>query len=127
LYQTSINLAALGLNQPIASITFTRPSGAGVQQTTGIFALSGTVMPAVPAIAVQPLSVANTQPAQGATFSAVAMGTPPLAYQWYFSTDGSPGSYTPLTDQTNTSLQLNPPLQSTNTGSYLLAVTNAYG
>jgi predicted alpha-1,6-mannanase (GH76 family) len=127
LYQTTINLAALGMNQALTSITFTRPVGAGAQQTTGIFAISGAAMPAAPTIAEQPQSVANTQPAQGATFGVVAMGIPPLAYQWYFSTDGSPGSYTPLTDQTNASLQLNPVLQPTNAGSYVIIVTNDYG
>ncbi|EEF57646.1 glycoside hydrolase family 76 protein [Pedosphaera parvula] len=127
LYQTTINLVALGINQPIASITFTKPSGAGAQQTTGIFAVSGAVMPAAPALGVQPQSIANNQPAQGATFSAVATGTPPLAYQWYYSADGSAGSYAPLNDQTNTSLVLNPVLQATNAGSYVMVVTNAYG
>jgi len=127
LYQTTVNLAALGINQPIASITFTKPSGAGAQQTTGIFAISGTVMAAAPAIAVQPQSVANTQPAQGATFTAVATGSAPLGYQWYFSATGSPGSFASLTDQTNTSLQLSPALQTTDAGSYVIVVTNAYG
>jgi hypothetical protein len=41
LYQTTINLAALGLTQPVSSITFSNPSGAGSTQTTAIFALSG--------------------------------------------------------------------------------------
>lgn len=60
LYQTTIHLAAPGLNQPIASITFTKPSGAGVSQTTGIFALSGTVIPPGPAMAIQPQSVTKS-------------------------------------------------------------------
>jgi hypothetical protein len=127
LYQTTINLAALGLNQPIASITFTKPSLTTVNQTTGIFAISGTVMPAVPVMAVQPQSVTNNQPAQGVTFTGVAGGTPPLAYQWYYSTNGSPGTYASLTDQTNTTLQLNPVLQTTNAGSFFVVVTNTYG
>jgi hypothetical protein len=41
LYQTSINLAALGLTQPVASITFSNPANAGAQQTTAILAVSG--------------------------------------------------------------------------------------
>jgi predicted alpha-1,6-mannanase (GH76 family) len=127
LYQTTINLAALGISQPIASITFTKPSGAGAQQTTGIFAISGTVMPDAPLIAVQPQPIANTQPALGATFGAVASGVPPLAYQWYYSANGSPDSYTLLSDQTNTTLQLNPVLQATDAGNYVIVVTNAYG
>lgn len=48
LYQTSIDLAALGLNaKTVASISFTMPSGNGTstETATGIFALSGTVAP----------------------------------------------------------------------------------
>ena len=127
LYQTTINLAALGLNQPIASITFTIPSGAGANQTTGIFAVSGTVMPPVPAMAIQPQSITNNQPSQRATFTGVAGGAPPLAYQWFYSVDGSPGSYVPVTGQTNTIFQLSAPLQTTNVGSYIVVVTNTYG
>lgn len=41
LYQTSINLAALGITQPISSITFSNPASAGAQQNTAIFAVSG--------------------------------------------------------------------------------------
>src|SRR5207302_1840158 len=40
LYQTTVSLAALGLNQPVTSITFTKPN-VGVSQDTGIFAVSG--------------------------------------------------------------------------------------
>ena len=49
LYQTTLNLAGLGLNQTIASITFTKPANAGSQQSCGVFAVSGMVMP-TPAI-----------------------------------------------------------------------------
>jgi len=41
LYQTTINLAALGLTQPVASITFSNPATAGASQNTAIFAISG--------------------------------------------------------------------------------------
>jgi hypothetical protein len=41
LYQTTINLAGLGLTQSVASITFYNPAGAGAQQNTAIFAVSG--------------------------------------------------------------------------------------
>lgn len=41
LYQTTINLAALGITQPISSITFSNPANAGAQQNTAIFAVSG--------------------------------------------------------------------------------------
>lgn len=41
LYQTTVNLAALGLAQPIASITFSNRAGAGGTESTAIFAVSG--------------------------------------------------------------------------------------
>ncbi len=50
LYQTSINLAALGLNRSIGSITFSIPANAGAQQTTAILALSGC--PSLPPVPV---------------------------------------------------------------------------
>ncbi|MBN2783666.1 MAG: hypothetical protein JXR25_02470 [Pontiellaceae bacterium] len=44
MYQTSLNLAALGITKPIESITFYNPADAGANQNTAVFALSG--MPA---------------------------------------------------------------------------------
>ncbi|HEU5071817.1 MAG TPA: LamG-like jellyroll fold domain-containing protein [Verrucomicrobiae bacterium] len=41
LYQTTFNLAALGLTQAVASITFSNPATAGASQTTAILAVSG--------------------------------------------------------------------------------------
>jgi Concanavalin A-like lectin/glucanases superfamily len=41
MYQTTVNLAALGLAQPIASITFSNRTGAGASESTAIFAISG--------------------------------------------------------------------------------------
>jgi hypothetical protein len=41
LYQTTFNLAALGLAQPMASITFSNRAGAGATESTAIFAVSG--------------------------------------------------------------------------------------
>ena len=41
LYQTIVNLAALGLTQPVASITFSNPATAGASQNTAIFGVSG--------------------------------------------------------------------------------------
>jgi len=124
LYQTTLNLAALGLNQAIASITFTKPAGAGAQQDTGVFAVSGAVMPDAPTIVQHPVSVTNTLPAQGATFSVVASGLPLLSYQWYYSSNGNAGTYAPLDSQTNSSLNLSSVLQTTNAGSYFVVVSN---
>jgi hypothetical protein len=52
-------------------------------------------------------------------FSAVACGTPPLAYQWQFNG-------TNLLNQTNASLAL-ANVQPTNSGLYSLVITNAFG
>lgn len=41
MYQTTVNLAALGLTQPVTSITFSNPATAGASQNTAIFAVSG--------------------------------------------------------------------------------------
>ena len=41
LYQTTINLATLGLTRPIASITFSNRASAGANESTAIFAISG--------------------------------------------------------------------------------------
>jgi subtilisin-like proprotein convertase family protein len=68
LYQTSVNLASLGLNlKAIASLTFTMPSGAGTstETDTGIFALSGTIQPLAPSVSI-------TSPTNGAVFTAPA-------------------------------------------------------
>ncbi|HWH70762.1 MAG TPA: hypothetical protein VNT26_15335, partial [Candidatus Sulfotelmatobacter sp.] len=41
LYQTTLNLATLGLSRPLSSITFSNPANAAAQQNTAIFAVSG--------------------------------------------------------------------------------------
>jgi len=124
LCQTTLDLAGLGLNQPIASITFSNLTQSPTQDC-GLFALSGAVMPPQIRIVQQPLSVTNTVPAEAPVFNAVAMGAPPLAYQWYFSASGGAGAFAPLPGQTNQGLTVELP-QPTNAGSYYLVVTNAY-
>jgi hypothetical protein len=126
LYQTTIDLAGLGLNQPISSITFTNPT-AGASQTCAILAVSGAPMAAQAAIARQPLSVTNNLPAQGATFSVVAMGTAPLAYQWYYSASGTAGTFAALPSQTGTNLVLSAVLQPSQAGCYQVVVSNGFG
>lgn len=126
LYQTTINLAALGLNEAVDSVTFTNPAG-GAALSSAIFAVSGAVMPPEVQITQQPRSVTNNLPAQGATFTAVAMGTPPLSWQWFFSSNGLPGSFAPLFGQTGSNLVLNAELQTTNVGSYRAVVSNSLG
>jgi hypothetical protein len=63
LYQTTINLAALGLTMPIRSITFSNPANAGAQQNTAIFAVSG--MPS--SVPVQPPANLSATPGSNAT------------------------------------------------------------
>jgi len=129
LYQTTINLAALGLNQAIASITFNDPSVGG-NQDAGVFAVNGALMPPQVAITQQPQSTANNNPAQGASINVVAMGSPPLAYQWY---SGSPGSGTPLSDgnglsgSATASLTFSAPIQTNYAGNYFVVITNNFG
>ncbi len=124
LYHTTIDLGALGLNEAIASITFTNPAG-GSSLNSGVLAVSGRAMPPEVILTQQPRSVTNNLPAQGASFSVTAMGTPPLAWQWYFSPDGLPGTFVPLEGQTSSNLVLNPVLESGDAGSFRVVVTNS--
>jgi len=118
-YQTTVNVAALGLNQAIGSITFTKPAGS---QNTAILAVSGTLMPPQVVIAQQPQSVINSNPPAGATMFVGAMGAPPLVYQWY---KGTPGSGTPVAGQTTATLSFIPASTNQN-GNYFVIVSNAY-
>jgi hypothetical protein len=118
-YQTTVNVAALGLNQTISSITFTKPAGS---QNTAIFAVSGTLMPPQVVIAQQPQSVVNSNPPAGATMFVGAMGAPPLSYQWY---KGTPASGTPVGGQTAATLSFLPATTNQN-GLYFVVVSNAY-
>ncbi len=70
---------------------------------------------------------ANATVSEGgsATFSAVALGTSPLSYQWYDATSGTPG--TPLAQATNSTLVLNGVSAAQSGTLYLVVVTNAFG
>ena len=116
LYQTVINLAALGSNQPVSSITFTKPAAS---QDSGVFALSGALMPPPPAIIQQAQSITNNVAASASTFAVVAMGAPPLSFQWY----GPAGL---MTGAVNNSLTV-PNVQTTQAGSYFVVITNNFG
>jgi hypothetical protein len=120
IYQTTIDLASLGLNKTVASVTFTNPPVGG-SRTTAILGLSGQIMPAAVAITVQPASTTNNVPASSATFSVVAMGAPTLGYQWY---RGNPGSGTLLAGKTSTNLVLSS-IQLSDAGNYYVVVTNS--
>jgi hypothetical protein len=121
LYQTIINLAALGLNQPISSITFNKPAG-GSTATTAIFGVSGSEMPPQVIIAQQPASVTNSNPSIGSTISVVAMGAAPLAYQWY---SGTPATGSPLAGATTAGLVFSPPVSTNQAGPYFVVVSNS--
>ncbi len=120
LYQTTINLAALGLNQSVSSIAFTKPNLSG-SQDTGIFAISGSLMPPQAVISQQPQSVTNNNPGSASSFTVFAMGTPPLAYQWF---SGTPASGTLLGGQTGSTLVFNP-AQTNEAGPYFVVVSNS--
>ncbi|HEX4644207.1 MAG TPA: immunoglobulin domain-containing protein, partial [Verrucomicrobiae bacterium] len=123
LYQTIINLAPFGFNQAVASVTFTKPPVGG-SQDSGVFALSGALMPPQVNITQQPRSATNNIPGTSSTLSVVAMGSPPLFYQW-FSTNMITHMVTGLTNQTNASLVFNPAVSS-DTGVYFVVVSNAF-
>jgi hypothetical protein len=120
LYQTTINLAALGLNVPVASITFTNPN-TSVNQNSGVFAVSGSLMPSPVIIAQQPQSVTNNNPAVPVTLSVGAMGAGPLGFQWY---SGSPAASTLLGGKTSSNLSFNP-VSTNDQGSYFVVVSNS--
>jgi subtilase family serine protease len=120
LYQTTLDLAALGYNQPVSSITFTKPS-ASFQ--TGVFAVSGAPMQPQTAITTQPQNVTNNNPLANSTLSVVAMGAPDLHYQWF---SGTPGNSTLLAGQTSPTLTFTAPVQTTQAGNYFVVVTNTY-
>ncbi len=120
IYQTTLDLAALGLNQTVASLSITNPT-AGGSRTTAILGVSGLVMPAAVAITKQPVSATNNVPTSPVTFTVTAMGAPSLGYQWY---KGNPGSGTLLPGQNNTNLVLNS-IQMADAGGYYVVVANS--
>ena len=98
------------------SVTITNAAGS----TNSAFAtLTVTNIPGLPAITTQPTNQVVAQNSN-ATFTVVATGTAPLAYQWFFNTN------TPLLNATNPSLVLTN-VQATNAGAYSVRVTNSVG
>jgi hypothetical protein len=85
---------------------------------TSSLATLTVVTQAAPQITLQPTNQ-SVLPGGNASFSADAVGLPPLAYQWQF--DG-----TNLTAATNTNLALNS-VVSSGAGSYDVVIANAYG
>lgn len=121
LYQTTLNLAALGWdNKEIASLTFTKPAGAGATQTVGIFAVSGTLAYREPVITQQP-APANRFRFVGASnsWSVTVNAAPPVAYRWRLNGN-------PIADATNATYQL-PNLQTNHSGDYTVVISNTFG
>ncbi len=119
-YQTTLKLSDLGSNLMVSSITFINPSVGG-NQNSAIFALGGLPMPDAVVITGNPSSITNSVAGQSGTLTVVAMGTPPLACQWF---KGNPGSGTPIDGATNFSLTF-APVQTNNAGNYYAVVTNS--
>jgi len=100
LYQTTVNLAALGLTQPIASITFSNPaSAAGTTETTAIFAVSG--MPA--SIPVQTPTGLTAIPGTNATVQLNWNASAGAVYYNIKQSVVSGSSYLPVGSATGTS------------------------
>lgn len=120
LYQTTIDLAAIGQDKPIASITFTKPAGAGAQQTTGIFAVSGTVAYREPVITQQPTPT-NLFRFTGASnsWTVAANAGLPVSYQWRLNGNVIPSATAPTYQQLN--------LQTNHSGNYTVVISNAFG
>jgi len=120
LYQTTINLAALGLNQPIASITFTKPAGAGAQLTCGIFAVSGHSPYQEPVITQQPTPTEAFRFAGDSnSWSVAANAGLPVYYSWL-------QNGVPIPTATNATYQLTN-LLTNHSGSYSVLISNAFG
>ena len=120
LYQTTLNLATLGLNQTIASITFTKPSNAGAQQSCGVFAVSGFVAYREPVITQQPTPTNLCRFAGSTnTWSVAVEAGFPVNYYWCLN-----GAVLP--SATNSSLQL-ASLQITHSGNYTVVISNSFG
>ena len=117
MYQTTLDLAALGLNQMIASITFTKPASAGI---CGIFAISGTVAYREPIITQQPTPT-NLFQFSGAsnTWFVAANAGLPVYYNWCFN-----GTVIPTA--TNSTCQL-ANMQTNHTGNYTVVISNSFG
>jgi predicted alpha-1,6-mannanase (GH76 family) len=120
MYQTTINLAALGLDQEIASITFTRPAGAGATQTTAIFAVSGILAYREPVITQQPAPNQLFRFAGDShSWSVAANAAMPVSYQWRLNGVA-------ISEATNATYQL-ANLQTNHSGNYTVVLSNAFG
>jgi len=90
----------------------------GSAETTD-FAVVKYTIAGPPVITSQPLSAVTTCSAGSASFTVSAVGSPPLAYQWYFNSVTIPGA-------TSANHIINPTTPD-NSGAYRVVITNAYG
>ena len=117
IYQTTLNLAALGLNQSIASITFTKPASAAA---CAVFAVSGTGAYHEPVITQQPAPT-NRYRFTGSTntLTVVANAGLPVNYSWHLNGTAIPNATSATFLQTN--------LRTNDSGSYSVVISNAFG
>ena len=110
---SSFNAASAGTYSVLVA------NGAGAASASTVISLG-----APPSI-VRPPANQVVEPGGTATFSVLAAGTEPLAYQWQFS-NTDPAAWSPVADGTNAALLLMG-VQAGNAGSYRVIASNAYG
>src|ERR1017187_2029687 len=127
-YQWYFNNAKMGPGSTSSNLTVNvgGPPNAG-NYSVVVTNAGGSVTSAVATLTVYVLPGIQTQPAnqtallgQNASFSVVANGTSPYAYQWYFNSTNT------ISGATNSTLNLTN-VQTTTGGSYLVVVTNIAG
>jgi hypothetical protein len=117
LYQTTLNLAALGLNQDIASITFTKPASAA---GCAVFAVSGTPAYREPVITQQPAPASRYRFAGATnTWSVAANAGLPVNYFWRWNGTAIPSATNAVLLQTD--------LQTNDSGNYSVVISNVFG
>jgi len=117
MFQTTLNLAALGLNQNIASITFTKPASAAA---SSVFAVSGTLAYHEPVITQQPAPASRFRfTGSTNTLSVIANAALPASYSWCLNGTAIPTATAATFQQTN--------LQTNDSGNYSVVISNAFG
>ncbi len=115
----SVTNGTYTLTAQVADLTpSVRNDPSNLLNTSIVWTVTASGMPALPAIATPPQSQAVRAPAP-ATFSVIATGSQPLFYQWQHNGTNLPG-------QTAAALILNP-VQAPQAGNYTVTVSNRYG
>lgn len=121
-----VNLGAIGWTNVqfvVGAMSASSLIQIGVRNDPSYFGLDDVsvtpIFSVTPLITLQPAS--QTLPiGDTASFNVTAIGTPPLAYQWYFNTN------TPVSGATNAALVFGP-VTTNQAGYYQVIVTNLYG